>query len=191
MVTATLWITVCCVYCGYSVFVFDMDYYGDWSLSSADLVMDLSGQSDGVAPPATPPVCVGGPATPPPPGPAPQPLPGPAFPWLPGPVYAPPVVSAPAQPAYFPGPGQLYAAQMFGARAAGLRVSAPGAAATRLTSASCYGVGQMPPPINPGNLQLGPPRMSLAQGFPAGLDAQDLLTRRAHLDLALASLVSI
>ena len=117
MVTATLWITVCCVYCGYSVFVFDMDYYGDWSLSSADLVMDLSGQSDGVAPPATPPVCVGGPATPPPPGPAPQPLPGHAFPWLPGPVaanlhgvssasvgYAPPVVPAPTQPTYFPGP---------------------------------------------------------------------------------------
>ena len=41
-----------------------MDYYGDRSHSSADLVMDLSGQSDGVAPPTTPPVCVGGPAAP-------------------------------------------------------------------------------------------------------------------------------
>ena len=51
--------------------VFDMDYYGDRSLSSADLVTDLSGQS-GVAPPATPPVCVGGPATPPPPHSAPR-----------------------------------------------------------------------------------------------------------------------
>ena len=74
---------------------------------------------------------------------------------------------------------------MFGTRAAGFWVSAPGAAATRLASASCYGVGQIPPPINPGNLQLGPPRMSLAQGFPAGLDAQDLLTRLCVAILAL------
>ena len=73
----------------------------------------------------------------------------------------------------------------------------PGVATTYVTS-SLYGMGAVPAQLDHGFPQLGRPRMSVAPdpvygvpGLQPGVDVQDLLARRAQMDITLASLVSM
>ena len=198
-----------------------MDFYSDRSNSSHELVVDLDppgAQQGGVSmPPRAPldvPLLVHAPASAPGPaltsapgpaptsapgpttgpGPAPGPGPGPApgpsgalF-GAAGPSWAPPASSGfgyvppfgslnfPRTP-YVSGPGQLYAH------------GSPGLAATYV-SPSYYGVGMLPTTSQP-RMSLAPDLMFPQPAMQPYGSVQELLARRAHLDHALASMVSL
>ena len=184
-------IVLCCV----SVSVKMDQFFSDRSASSSDLIMDLDpadpqsgvgtvpGAPSGVprtavtgAPVSSAPILDPSSVAPGVHGAATLPGPSPAAP--PGYGFLPPLgdFTVPRAP-YVPGPGQLYAH------------GSPGLAAAYMPP-SLYGVGMLPFTSRP-RMSLAPDMMFPQPTLQPYGNVQDLLARRAHLDHALASMVSL